>query len=45
MRAAGTLRQERLVRPDRVLDVAEEVLARDIFDVVAARLRADCSWS
>ncbi|MGE2728941.1 type II toxin-antitoxin system PemK/MazF family toxin [Mycolicibacterium vaccae] len=40
------------VRLDRVLDVPEEgirregaVLAREMFDVVAARLRADYSWS
>src|ERR1700761_2640779 len=40
------------VRLDRVLDVPEEgirregaILERDIFDVVAARLRADYSWS
>ena len=40
------------VRLDRVLDVPEEgirregaVLDREIFDVVAARLRADYSWS
>jgi PemK-like, MazF-like toxin of type II toxin-antitoxin system len=40
------------VRLDRVLDVPEEgirregaILDRDIFDVVAARLRADYSWS
>lgn len=40
------------VRLDRVLDVPEEgirregaVLAREVFDVVAARLRADYSWS
>lgn len=39
------------VRLDRVLDVPEEgirregaILARDIFDVVAARLRADYAW-
>ncbi len=39
------------VRLDRVLDVPEEgirregaILDRDIFDVVAARLRADYSW-
>ncbi|ANI40822.1 type II toxin-antitoxin system PemK/MazF family toxin [Mycolicibacterium vaccae] len=40
------------VRLDRVLDVPEEgirregaVLAREVFDVVAARLRSDYSWS
>ncbi|KWX66281.1 type II toxin-antitoxin system PemK/MazF family toxin [Mycobacterium sp. NAZ190054] len=40
------------VRLDRVLDVPEEgirregaILAREVFDVVAARLRADYSWS
>jgi hypothetical protein len=40
------------VRLDRVLDVPEEgirregaILEREIFDVVAARLRADYSWS
>jgi hypothetical protein len=40
------------VRLDRVLDVPEEsirregaILAREIFDVVAARLRRDYSWS
>jgi hypothetical protein len=40
------------VRLDRVLDVPEEsirregaILARDIFDLVAAQLRADYSWS
>lgn len=40
------------VRLDRVLDVPEEgirregaVLDREVFDVVAARLRADYSWS
>jgi PemK-like, MazF-like toxin of type II toxin-antitoxin system len=40
------------VRLDRVLDVPEEgirregaILDRDIFDVVAARLRADYAWS
>jgi PemK-like, MazF-like toxin of type II toxin-antitoxin system len=39
------------VRLDRVLDVPEEgirregaILARDLFDVVAARLRADYAW-
>jgi hypothetical protein len=39
------------VRLDRVLDVPEEgirregaILAREIFDVVAARLRADYAW-
>lgn len=40
------------VRLDRVLDVPEEgirregaILQREVFDVVAARLRADYSWS
>jgi hypothetical protein len=40
------------VRLDRLLDVPEEgirregaILAREVFDVVAARLRADYSWS
>ncbi|KAA1245769.1 type II toxin-antitoxin system PemK/MazF family toxin [Mycobacterium simiae] len=40
------------VRLDRVLDVPEEgirregaILPRDVFDVVAARLRAEFSWS
>ena len=40
------------VRLDRVLDVPEEgirregaILAREVFDVVAARLRAEYSWS
>lgn len=40
------------VRLDRVLDVPEEgirregaILGRDVFDVVAMRLRADYSWS
>jgi hypothetical protein len=40
------------VRLDRVLDVPEEgirregaILRRDVFDIVAARLRADYSWS
>src|ERR1700759_3785680 len=40
------------VRLDRVLDVPEEsirregaILDRTVFDVVAARLRRDCSWS
>lgn len=40
------------VRLDRVLDVPEEgirregaILEREIFDLVAARLRADYSWS
>jgi hypothetical protein len=40
------------VRLDRVLDVPEDgirregaILERDVFDVVAARLRADYSWS
>ncbi|BBX15834.1 growth inhibitor PemK [Mycolicibacterium duvalii] len=40
------------VRLDRVLDVPEEgirregaILAREVFEVVAARLRADYSWS
>lgn len=43
--------RESWVRLDRVLDVPEEgirregaILAREIFDVVAARLRADYSW-
>jgi len=40
------------VRLDRVLDVPEEgirregaILAREVFDIVAARLRAEYSWS
>ncbi len=44
--------RESWVRLDRVLDVPEEgirregaILDREIFDVVAARLRADYSWS
>lgn len=44
--------RESWVRLDRVLDVPEEsirregaVLQREVFDVVAARLRADYSWS
>ena len=43
--------RESWVRLDRVLDVPEEgirregaILQREIFDVVAARLRADYSW-
>jgi PemK-like, MazF-like toxin of type II toxin-antitoxin system len=43
--------RESWVRMDRVLDVPEEgirregaILEREIFDVVAARLRADYSW-
>lgn len=44
--------RESWVRLDRVLDVPEEgirregaILAREVFDVVAARLRAGYSWS
>lgn len=44
--------RESWVRLDRVLDVPEEgirregaILQREVFDVVAARLRADYSWS
>jgi hypothetical protein len=44
--------RESWVRLDRVLDVPEEgirregaILAREMFDVVAARLRAEYSWS
>lgn len=43
--------QQGWVRLDRVLDVPEEsirrqgaILQRDVFDVVAARLRAEYSW-
>jgi hypothetical protein len=44
-------RRESWVRLDRVLDVPEEgirregaILDRQLFDVVAARLRAEYSW-
>lgn len=43
--------RESWVRLDRVLDVPEEsirregaILEREVFDVVAARLRADYAW-
>lgn len=49
--ALGTTRAESWVRLDRVLDVPEEsirregaILEREVFDVVAARLRADYAW-
>lgn len=50
--ALGTTRaRESWVRLDRVLDVPEEsirregaILEREVFDVVAARLRADYAW-
>ena len=51
--AAGTTRaRPSWVRLDRVLDVPEEgirregaILERETFEVVAARLRAEYSWS
>jgi len=50
-RRVGLRRPASWVRLDRVLDVPEEgirregaILAREIFDVVAARLRADYAW-